>query len=137
MTDPDAVVVARLVAAGLQLVSGTNIFRGKVRPAATGVPVRAVFVEAIGGARNARFLGSAGKKLREYSVTARVRSETGDSAGGRTLAHGVHAALDHVLAPDVGYVDVRCDQPCPVELGQDELGAHEWSVNVTLRYAGT
>lgn len=136
MTDPDQVVVTRLAGAGLSLTEGTNLFRGQVRPAGAGVPVKAVFVEAIGGAVNARFMGSAGKKLREYSVTARVRSDVGDSAGGRTLALQVHAALDHILAPATGYVDALCDQPCPVELGQDALGAHEWSVNVTLRYAG-
>jgi hypothetical protein len=95
-----------------------------------------VFCEPLGGALNSRAMGTE-RKRRELGVAVRVRSEAGDSAGGRELAVAVHQALDHKTAelPD-GYVDVRCDQPFPIQLDQGELGAHEWSVNVTLRYSG-
>lgn len=135
MVDPDLVVVQKLTGVA-GLAAGVDLFRGRVRPAAAGVPVRAVFVEAQGGARNSRYLGT-GRSVRDLSVQVRVRSEAGDSAGGRDLAVLVHAALDHVYQGlPTGYLDLRCDQPFPIELDQDELGAHEFSVNVTARFVG-
>lgn len=135
ITDPDQVVADVLAAAGLGFAvppaAGANLYLGPLRPPGAGVPMKAAGVLASGGMRNVRLLGSAGKKHRRYSVAIHLRTDVDDLAGGQTLARSVLEALDHrTTGLPAGYVALRAEQPFPIYAGQDETGAHHFTVNV-------
>lgn len=122
---------AVLAAAGLGLVGGTDMFRGRVvdRP---GVPARAVFVQATGGTQALEYQDESGVAMRLPSVVVRVRSDPGDYDNGFTLADDVMNALH--MRPPAGYTEVTADQSAPVYIEEDDTGRHHWSVNLSLTF---
>ena len=131
MSTPDVDVAARLVAAGIGLTLGTNLFRGKERPpAAPGIPHKAVFCLASGGAGPQAYADGTALQLRYPSVQVFVRSDPNDFAAGQTLARAVRDALHHATV--AGYVNVEVVESEPNYLSEDEQGHHLWTVNVDL-----
>lgn len=142
MATPDADVVAKLVAnspGGVALTSGTNIFRGPLRPASTSapgpssIPTKAVFVLATGGPPPSPYLGS-GLNVYESNVQVMVRSELADFAGGQTLARACITVLQQAIPS--GYISFLVVESEPNYLGADAQGCHLWSVNLTATWQG-
>lgn len=126
--EPDAALVAQLDTAIASLTAGTNLFTGRPRPPATGMPRVGVFVEVQGSPVNVPYMGAA-KTYRIYDLQVTVRSEAGDYAGGLALARSCRDAL-HITTP-TGYVSCRVQgEPYPV--GQDEAGSDLFTLHVLL-----
>jgi len=131
-TAPDSDVVTQLVAAGIGLVSGTNLWRGPERAAGTGVPAKSVFVLASGGYPPRPFLGPSSTDMRRSTVQITVRSDAQDFDGGQTLVRAVRNAIHKAAV--AGYVDIRVRESEPNYLGQDEAARHLWTVNVEMEH---
>jgi uncharacterized protein DUF3168 len=126
MADLDLEVVNRLAAAGLGLTAGVNLFRGKVQPADTRVPARAVFVLLLSGEANAPYMGNA-SDWQVHSVQVRVRADAEDFAGGQQLGRAVVAALHRAALPSYAFTLV--DSPAAEPIGHDAQSLPEWSLH--------
>lgn len=125
---PDSAVASLLVTAG-QGVLGSTLFLGPVRPPSAGVPHKAIFCLATGGASPlTHSMNNAGPDIKRASVQVRVRSNVNDFSGGQTVARAVWSALQRAVF--AGYMSITCRESEPVYLGQDDTEHHEWSVNV-------
>lgn len=130
-TTPDLDMLAELTG-NYSLTSGTNLFAGPVVVVATGVPDKAVFILATGGAPPQPFIDGSGQDYCRSAVQIRIRSTTEDFPGGQTLARNVRDFLHKRVVS--GYVDIRAREAEPNYLGPDEQGHHEWSVNLDLEH---
>lgn len=126
---------------GLTLADGAtqsaNLFVGPERPPRDGVPAKAVFVLAYGGAPPEPYFGTTPSNHMKGRVQALVRSaEEGveDAFGtGQTLARAVH---DACRLPTVsGYIRIQTVDSHPVYLGRGPDSLHRWAVNVELWYS--
>lgn len=130
-TTPDTDVVA-LLTGSLGLVAGTNLFAGPVRAPGTGVPDKAVFVLATGGAPPIPYMDGTLQDYQRSIVQIRVRSDLEDFPTGQTLARSVRDFLHKITG--TSYTDIRVRETEPNYLGPDELGHHEWSVNLEMEH---
>lgn len=128
---PDADVVTELAAAGLGLVAGVNIFRGPMRPAVAGVPVKAVFVAETGGPPPVPYIDAATHgDTWTFEVQVMVRGSREKFAETRTLARDIRDALHR--ASIAGYLSVVAIQSGPVPLGFDGNECPLFSINARL-----
>lgn len=107
------------------LVTGTNLFKGPVKPSNV-TPAKSVFVQASGGPAPEHYRAST--EVRRRGVQVRVRSDGDARDAGQTLAELVLATL-HGAAP-AGYIRVESTTSQPLYLGENEAGQHEWSINL-------
>ena len=108
---------------------GTNLFDSKVLDPGAGVPVISAFMFASGGPPPASQLGMS-ESLKYARVQIIVRGEKNGYEASRTSAEDMWEALHHIAI--AGYVNVACQQPCPLPAGKDSQGNHEWSINVEM-----
>ena len=124
-------VRAAIVAAGLGLVAGTNVFRGRVVDR-TGIPAKAVFIKAGGGQQAVEYQDESGVAMRQPGVTIRIRSDVDMYDAGYDLANDVLNALH--LRPPAGYIEWAAGQSAPIYIEADDSGRHHWSVNLAVTY---
>lgn len=128
---PDAAVVTRLAAAGLGLTSGTNLFRGPVRPVGNGVPAKAVFCLAAGGPAPVPYIDAAAFGDTYYfDVQVRVRGDRESFAATRSLARSIRNALHRASLS--GYLSTVVTESEPISLGFDGSERPEFALNVRL-----
>jgi hypothetical protein len=135
----DQVVVDRLVAAGIGLTLGTNLFRGEVRPPKPNpaggffVPHQAVFCLLTGGPTpRSQVRGNTGLDIREPTVQVRTRGEASNATGdsfelAQALAEAVWKALQRFVPVD--YMMITMREAAPQYLGQDDTRHPEWVNN--------
>lgn len=130
-------VATQIAATVPALTLGVNCFHGPVREAdadlaAPGaIPHEAVFCLGTGGLVDEPFQdGGLKTALKRPAVTIRIRSNLDDFDGGLSLANDVFDAIDKT--PPTGYIEARAANSQPNYLRQDDVGHHEWTINVSL-----
>lgn len=112
------------------LVTGTNLFDGKMREAGPYIPDAAVFAQIMEGGAPQPFAGGTTYQEHASVVKIMVRSAPDQYEVSRTLARSIITALDKVdLA---GYIEVRSMQSDPYDIGEDTKRRHYWEVNFEL-----
>jgi len=125
-------VAAALATAGVGTV-GTGIFIGPTRAPATGLPAVAVFVLPTGaGPPVAPYLGTS-TDWHEVALQILVRSAANSYAAGRTKAAACRTAL-HRLALGASYTLCMVRETEALYLGRNELGHHEFAINVRVGF---
>ena len=109
-----------------------RVFIGGVKDPSSFIPNKAVFLMQHGGVAPHGYMDGGGTDYRRVRVQVRVRSETDDYSGGKTLAESLLAALQRAHFGSPGYVRVTVDSSAPLYWGRDEKEHHEWSVNATI-----
>jgi hypothetical protein len=137
MAEYDTVAdVAAKIAADGNGTLGTDLFRGVVRAERSSAPVIpriAIFVNA--PTSGPAPFGVGGDHLRYRSPTIQIRVRHAVQATGRTLAQAIYNDLSAGTMDN--YLNVSMNESDPIDLGQNENGAYEWSINVTCLYDQT
>ena len=108
---------------------------GPVRPAEPPtIPHQAIFMMRSGGLAPSPYMdGGSGTDYKMVRLQFHIRGEPDDYIGAYGIAQSVWAAMQKVPSASL-FSNVRCtcDQSAPMYLGRDDLGCHEYTVNVTL-----
>lgn len=109
-----------------------RVFIGGVKDPNAFIPNKAVFILQSGGVAPHGYMDGGDTDYRRVRVQVRVRSETDDYSGGKTLAESIQAVLHRAHFGSPGYVRITADSAAPLYWGRDDKEHHEWSVNATL-----
>lgn len=132
MSNPDLDLATQIVARTSGHALGVDVFAGKLKEESAAIPSQSVFCLEREGDVPIDYCdgGATSPQLYQPRVQILVRSNPGDFAGGRTLAHAVYAAIhDH---PPAGYFECRAQQSTPLYVNEESNGAHIWSINVKM-----
>jgi hypothetical protein len=112
------------------LVTGINLFDGKMREAGPYIPDAATFVQITEGGAPQPFAGGTTYQEHASVVKIMVRSAPDDFDSSRTLMRSIQAALDKIDL--TGYIEVRALQSDPYDIGEDTKRRHYWEINIEL-----
>jgi len=121
MATPDITLAQYIATNVAALTYGTNIFAGPVRAPDGYVPVKAAFVQVVGGLRPDGFLGET-VSWKDIDLSVFVRSDKDDFGGGRDLARSIWPVVQYASLS--GYFDVRARDPDALYLSEDTEQRH-------------
>lgn len=96
---------------------------------ANAIPQLCVFVMPFRGSTDEPWGGGGG--IKKPSVQIWIRGKANDYESARDLAFAIHDGLDK--RPPPGYFECRSLYSGPEYIRQDELGCHEFLINLDLR----
>lgn len=133
-TPPAEVVANLLVAGGLSLTLGTNLFLGPERPPNAGIPHVATFVQVYGGVVQPLMGVSSDYQVSRIQVLHRGAVDAYKAA--QDFARSMMPVLHRVDPSESGYFDCTVLQPEPLFLGRDDTEHPRFIINVQTRFLG-